>query len=438
MAAETAVSSLCDNNFIPASGDWRWRAEDSIIDSGKTGGSGWRTPAMIMACGCLVLMLSLGTRQSFGLFLPPMTFDLAWTRETFAFAIALQNLVWGVGQPFAGAIADKFGAARVIVAGGACYALGLTLMTYSTTGLAFDISAGILVGLGLSGSGFGVVMGVVGRSVPAEKRSAALGLVGAGGSFGQFALLPYGQTLITHFGWLNALLVLAATSLLIIPLAAALAGKNTAAHASDQSLTAAIHEAATHKGFRYLTASFLVCGFQTAFIMIHLPAYLVDKGLSPVEGMTALALIGFFNIIGSYGSGLLGGHYSKKNLLAWIYGIRAVAVALFIALPLSAVTVWGFAIAMGLTWLGTVPLTNGLVAHIFGVKYLSTLFSIAFLGHQIGSFLGAWYGGFMFDLTGSYTTVWIFCVVLSVVAAALCVPIDEREVVTLRVGGSGA
>ena len=386
----------------------------------------------------MVLMLSIGTRQTFGLFLPPMTFDLHWTRETFGFAIALQNIVWGLGQPFAGAIADKFGAARVIVAGGMFYALGLALMAHSTTGIAFDLSAGILVGLGLSGSGFGVVMGVVGRAAPPEKRSAALGLVGAGGSFGQFAMLPCAQGLISQFGWLNALLVLAATSLIIIPLAAALAGKNVAAHTSNQSLTAAIREAAAHKGYWFLTLSFLVCGFQTIFIMIHLPAYLVDKGMSPTDGMTALALIGFFNIVGSYACGLLGGRYSKKRLLMWLYSLRAVAIALFIALPLSTYTVWGFGIAMGVTWLGTVPLTNGLVAQIFGVKYLSTLFSIAFLGHQIGSFLGAWYGGLMYDLTGSYTTVWIFCVVLSVIAAALCVPIDERDVTALRTGEARA
>ena len=386
----------------------------------------------------MVLMLSIGTRQTFGLFLPPMTFDLHWTRETFGFAIALQNIVWGLGQPFAGAIADKFGAARVIVAGGMFYALGLALMAHSTTGIAFDLSAGILVGLGLSGSGFGVVMGVVGRAAPPEKRSAALGLVGAGGSFGQFAMLPCAQGLISQFGWLNALLVLAATSLIIIPLAAALAGKNVAAHTSTQSLTAAIREAAAHKGYWFLTLSFLVCGFQTIFIMIHLPAYLVDKGMSPTDGMTALALIGFFNIVGSYACGLLGGRYSKKRLLMWLYSLRAVAIALFIALPLSTYTVWGFGIAMGVTWLGTVPLTNGLVAQIFGVKYLSTLFSIAFLGHQVGSFLGAWYGGLMYDLTGSYTTVWIFCVVLSVIAAALCVPIDERDVTALRTGEARA
>jgi predicted MFS family arabinose efflux permease len=386
----------------------------------------------------MVLMLSIGTRQTFGLFLPPMTLDLGWTRETFGFAIALQNIVWGLGQPFAGAIADKFGAARVVVIGGIFYALGLALMAYSTTAIAFDLSAGILVGLGLSGSGFGVVMGVVGRTAPPEKRSVALGLVGAGGSFGQFAMLPYAQSLISHAGWLSALLVLAAGSAVIIPLAAALAGRNTAAHTSNQSLSAAIREAAAHKGYWFLTISFLVCGFQTIFIMIHLPAYLVDQGLSPTAGMTALALIGFFNIVGSYGCGLLGGRYSKKKLLMWLYSLRAVAIALFIALPLSTYTVWGFGITMGITWLGTVPLTNGLVAQIFGVKYLSTLFSIAFLGHQIGSFLGAWYGGLMFDLTGSYTTVWIFCVVLSVVAAALCVPIDERDVTALRVSEAGA
>src|SRR5258706_3856729 len=250
-------------------------------------------------------------------------------------------------------------------------------------------------------------------------------------------MLPYQQRLISHLGWRDALLLLALSSLLIVPLASALAGNSRAAQASDQSLAAAIHEAATHRGFWYLTVSFLVCGFQTIFIMVHLPAYLVDKGLSPTEGMTALALIGFFNIVGSYASGWLGGRFSKKNLLVWIYGIRAVAITLFISLPLSTATLWGFGIAMGITWLGTVPLTNGLVAQIFGVKYLSTLFSIAFLGHQIGSFLGAWYGGFMFDLTGSYTTGWVFFIVFNVGAAALCVSIHERQVVAPRNGRGG-
>lgn len=391
----------------------------------------WRTPAVVLACGSIILMLSLGTRQSFGLFLQPMSTDLGWGRETFAFALALQNLVWGLAQPFAGMIADKFGAARIIVVAGVLYAIGLALMACSDTGFAFNISAGILVGLGLSGSAFGVVMGVVGRAFPPEKRSMALGIVGAGGSFGQFIMLPYGQLLISQFGWFSALLILAVSSFLIAPLAAALAGNSRATGRSGQSMTAAIHEAATHRGFWYLTAAFLVCGFQTIFIMVHLPAYLVDKGMAPVQGMIALALVGFFNIVGSYLCGFLGGHFSKKYLLSWIYGIRSVAILIFIALPLSQWSTWIFAAVMGITWLGTVPLTNGLVAQIFGVKYLSTLFSISFLGHQVGSFLGAWYGGYMFDATGSYMVVWMVAVALGVLACVLCLPIDEREMASM-------
>jgi predicted MFS family arabinose efflux permease len=387
----------------------------------------WRTPAVVLACGSIILMLSLGTRQSFGLFLQPMSTDLGWGRETFAFALALQNLVWGLAQPFAGMIADKFGAARIIVAAGVLYAAGLALMAYSDTGFAFNVSAGILVGLGLSGSAFGIVMGFVGRTFPPEKRSMALGIVGAGGSFGQFIMLPYGQALISQFGWFSALLVLAVSSFLIVPLAAALAGNSRTPGRSGQSMTAAIHEAATHRGFWYLTTAFLVCGFQTIFIMVHLPAYLVDRGMAPAQGMIALALVGFFNIIGSYLCGFLGGHFSKKYLLSWIYGIRSVAILIFIALPLSQWSTWIFAAVMGITWLGTVPLTNGLVAQIFGVKYLSTLFSISFLGHQVGSFLGAWYGGYMFDATGSYMVVWMVAVALGVLACVLCLPIDERE-----------
>ncbi|MEK6594637.1 MAG: MFS transporter [Pseudomonadota bacterium] len=393
----------------------------------------WRTPTVVLACGSVILMLSLGTRQSFGLFLQPMSADLGWGRETFAFALALQNLVWGLAQPFAGMIADKFGAARIIVVAGMLYAIGLVLMAYSESGLAFNMSAGILVGLGLSGSAFGVVMGVVGRAFPPEKRSMALGIVGAGGSFGQFIMLPYGQLLISQFGWLSALLVLAVSSFLIVPLAAALAGSHRATGRSEQSMTAALREAATHRGFWYLTAAFLVCGFQTIFIMVHLPAYLVDKGMAPLQGMIALALVGFFNIVGSYLCGFLGGHYSKKYLLSWIYGIRSVAILIFIALPLSQWSTWIFAAVMGITWLGTVPLTNGLVAQIFGVKYLSTLFSISFLGHQIGSFFGAWYGGYMFDATGSYMTVWMIAVALGVLACVLCLPIDEREMAGMPV-----
>ena len=397
--------------------------------------SNWRTPAVVLVCGSIVLMLSLGTRQSFGLYLRPMSFDLGWGREVFAFAVALQNLVWGLAQPFAGMVADKFGAARVVIAGALLYALGLVLMANSESALMLDFSAGLLIGLGLSGTTFGIVMSSIGQASPPAKRSLAMGIAGAGGSFGQFVMLPYGQLLISQWGWLAALLAMAASVCLMVPLGAALAGKNPAANSTNQSLKAALHEAATHKGFWYLTLSFVVCGFQTIFIMTHLPAYLMDKGMTANQGMVALALVGLFNIFGSYLSGLLGGRYSKKYLLTWIYVVRAVIIAAYISLPLSELSTWIFAAVMGLTWLGTVPLTNGLVAQIFGVKYLSTLFSIAFLGHQLGAFAGAWYGGYMFDLTGSYMAVWLVAIGLSVVAALLCLPIDER---TLERAPAGA
>ena len=388
----------------------------------------WRSPAAVLACGSLILMLSLGTRQSFGLFMQPMTSDLGWGREVFALALGLQNLVWGVAQPFAGMIADKYGAGRVLTVSGLLYCLGLVLMATTHTPVAFGMSAGLLLGLALSGSAFGVVMGVAGRAVPPEKRSFAFGIVGTGGSFGQFIMLPYGQFLISGFGWASALLILAASAFIMVPLSAALAGVQREAPSGPRlSLSGAVREAAAHKGFWYLTTAFLVCGFQTIFIMVHLPAYLLDRGGTANDGMIALAIVGIFNIFGSYLAGVLGGHYSKKLILAWVYAVRAVAIAAFVALPLTQWSTWAFAAVMGVTWLGTVPLTNGLVAQIFGVRYLSTLFSIAFLGHQIGSFLGAWYGGYVFDATGSYMTVWLVAIGASVVAAILCLPIDERS-----------
>lgn len=388
--------------------------------------SSWRTPTVVLVCGGIILGLALGTRQSFGLFLRPISMDLGWGRETFSFAIALQNLVWGLAMPFAGAIADRFGAARVLVVGGLAYGFGLWAMAYATSPLAFDVAAGLLVGLGLACTGFGVVLGVVARAYPPEKRSVAVGIAGACGSFGQFAMLPWGQAMISHIGWLNALLVLGVTACLIVPLGAALAGRNRAAEESDQSFGAALAEAASHRGFWLLTGSFLVCGFQTIFVMTHLPAYLVDRGLSPTDGMAALATIGLFNILGSYFAGTLGARYSRKWLLAWIYAIRAVAIAIFVSTPMTTAGMYLFAAVLGVTWLATVPLTNSLVGQIFGVKYLSTLFSIAFLGHQLGAFVGAWAGGAVFDLTASYLPVWLAAIALSVVAAALCVPIDER------------
>jgi len=386
----------------------------------------WRTPAVILVCGGLILMLALGTRQSFGLFLRPMSMDLGWGRETFSFAIALQNLVWGCAMPFAGAIADRYGAGRVLVAGGLAYGAGLLAMAHATTPLGFNLAAGMLVGLGLACTGFGVVMAVVARAFPPEKRSVAVGIVGACGSFGQFAMLPGAHALISGYGWLAALLVFAFMAFIMVPLGAALAGRNAAERESDQSIGGALAEAAQHRGFWLLTASFFVCGFQTIFIMTHLPAYLVDKGLQPSEGMTALAVIGLFNIVGSYGCGALGGRYSKRLLLAWIYAIRAVAIGIFIAAPLTPAGTYLFAAVLGLTWLGTVPLTNSLVGQIFGVKFLSTLFSIAFLGHQLGAFIGAWAGGAVFDATNSYLPVWAAAIALSVLAAALCIPINER------------
>jgi MFS family permease len=386
----------------------------------------WRTSTVILVCGGLILMLALGTRQSFGLFLRPMSLDLGWGREAFSFAIALQNLVWGCAMPFAGAIADRYGAGRVLAAGGLAYGVGLVAMAHSTTPLGFNLAAGLLVGLGLACTGFGVVMAVVARAFPPEKRSLAVGIAGACGSFGQFAMLPWGQALISGFGWLNALLVFAVMAFIMVPLGAALAGRNAAQHETDQSIGAALSEAAQHRGFWLLTASFFVCGFQTIFIMTHLPAYLVDRGLSATQGMAALAVIGLFNIVGSYGCGALGGRYSKRLILAWIYAIRAVAIGVFVAAPLTSAGTYLFAAVLGLTWLGTVPLTNSLVGQIFGVKYLSTLFSIAFLGHQLGAFAGAWAGGAVFDLTQSYQPVWLAAIALSVLAAALCVPINER------------
>jgi MFS family permease len=390
--------------------------------------SGWHSPAVILACGGLILMLALGTRQSFGLFLRPMSLDLGWGREVFSFAIALQNLVWGLAMPFAGAIADRYGAARVLIAGGAAYGAGLLAMAHAADPLAFDLAAGLLVGAGLACTGFGVVLAVVARAFPAEKRSLAVGIAGACGSFGQFAMLPWAQALISAYGWLSAFVVLGATAFLMIPLGAALAGRNPAAHESDQSIGAALAEAMAHRGFWLLTASFFVCGFQTIFVMTHLPAYLVDRGLTASQGMAALATVGLFNILGSYGAGALGAHYSKRLLLAWLYATRAVAIAVFLAAPLSPAGTYLFAAVLGLTWLATVPLTNSLVGQIFGLKYLSTLFSIAFLGHQAGAFLGAWAGGAAFDLTGSYLPVWLAAIALSVLATAFCIPIDERSI----------
>lgn len=393
--------------------------------------SNWRTPAVILLCSGLALTLSLGVRHNFGLYLQPMTLDLGWSRQTFALAIAIQNLVYGLAQPFTGMIADKYGAARVLIGGTILYAVGLVLMSLSTTGWEFSLSAGLMVGVGLSCSGFSIVYGVVGRAFPPEKRTVALGVVGAAGSFGQFVMLPFGQTLINHLGWQHAFLVLALTVLLIVPLSAALV-ENKKAQARDvhkQSIPEALREALSHKGYLLLCSGYLVCGFQLMFISVHFPAYLIDQRMTPETGMTALALIGLFNIFGSYLWGWLGSRHTKKNVLSTLYFTRAVAIALFISAPVSPLTVYLFGATIGFLWLGTVPVTNGLIAHIFGVRYLSTLGGIAFLFHQVGSFLGVFIGGYLFDTTGSYNLMWILTIGMGVAAALINWPIDERQIV---------
>ena len=378
-----------------------------------------------MACGALILTLAMGVRHTGGLFLQPMTLDQGWSRELFSFSIALQNLLWGLFQPFAGAFADRHGAGRTLVGGALLYIVGLVVMAHADTALGLNVGAGLLVGMGLSGTTFSVVLGVIGRMAAPEKRSMALGLASAGGSFGQFAVLPVGQGLISMVGWQDALLWLALGIALIIPLAAAVTGTSDRSTGVQQSLREALGEAMRTPSFHYLFWSFFVCGFQTAFIMLHLPAFVVDSGMSANIGMTAVALIGLFNIFGSFLSGWLGGCYSKKWLLAWIYALRIVAILALLLFPLSQLTLHVFAAVMGLLWLGTVPLTSGLVGHIFGLRYMGMLYGIVFLGHQIGGFLGAWLGGRIFDLSGSYLMAWWLSIALSVMAAALSLPVRE-------------
>lgn len=391
--------------------------------------SQWRTPLIIMIAGCIILTLSMGVRHTAGLFLQPMTMDHGWSRETFSFAIALQNLVWGLASPFAGALADRHGAGRTVLGAAVLYVIGLVLMSQAASPLAFDLSAGVLIGLGLSGTTFAVIMGVIGRHTSPEKRSLALGIASAGGSFGQFAVLPIGQALISAYGWQSALVLLAAGVGLIAPLAYALADGHKPAANSGQSIAEALREASGQRSFHYLFWSYFVCGFQTAFIMLHLPSFLVDGGLTANVGMTAVALIGLFNIFGCFFFGWAGGWRSKKNLLVLIYAARAVVILVFMLIPLSTASAWLFAAAMGLLWLGTVPLTNGLVAQIFGLRYMSMLTGVVFLGHQLGSFLGAWLGGRIFDETGSYGMAWTIAIVLSVLAALCSWPINERPLI---------
>jgi predicted MFS family arabinose efflux permease len=385
----------------------------------------------VLLCGAAVVTLSMGIRHGFGLFLQPLTMDRGWSRETFAFALAVQNLVWGLFGPLAGMVADRHGAFRVLLVGGLLYAGGLVLMALSTSGLAFTGSAGLMLGMAQAGTTYAIVFGVIARNVVPEKRSWAMGMAAAAGSFGQFLMVPVENWLIGGWGWQNALFVLGLMALMILPLAFGLREPAMASGsgAPKQSVRAALREAFGHGGFRLLTAGYFVCGFQVVFIGVHMPAYLKDHGMDPGVATVALALIGLFNIFGTYIAGSLGQRLSKPRMLSAIYLLRSLVIVIFIGLPLTPWSVYLFAAAMGLLWLSTVPLTNAAVAQIFGVQYMSMLGGIVFLNHQLGSFLGAWLGGKLYESTGSYDIVWWIAVALGVFAAVVNWPVRETPIV---------
>ena len=385
----------------------------------------------VVLCGGTVLGLVLGVRHSLGLFLTPISVELDLGRGTFALGLGLMNLVWGLVAPFAGALADRHGAGRVVAAGGLCYAAGLVLLTVSGDGGQL-LLGGILIGLGLSGGGFSVVLGAVGRAAPPERRSTALGLVTMGGSVGQFVALPFMHATIDGLGWAGSLVVAAAMMLVMVPLAGGLAGRPVAA-VGGQTLREALAEARGERGFWLLNAGFLVCGFHLAFIGVHLPSYLADQGFAPWLAATGLTLVGLFNAIGTYACGALGERYSKKSLLSLLYLARAAIFIALLLVPLTQTSVLIFSVAIGLLWLGTVPLTSGLVATIFGTTYLSTLFGAVFLSHQVGGFFGAWLGGHVYDIVGAYDVMWWINVVLALLSAALHWPIPERPTDRLAV-----
>jgi predicted MFS family arabinose efflux permease len=386
-----------------------------------------------IAAAALIVTVAMGVRQSFGLFLRPVSMDLEIGRQAFGMAIALNNLLFGLAQPFVGAYADRHGSGRVVAVGAVIYAAGLALTTAIGSALGLNLTLGLLVGLAMSGTTFVVVLGAVGRVVPPERRSLAFGLVTAGGSLGQFLVVPAAQGALSALDWKGAMLALAAFALVMIALAFGVSGRPApraaAGDESAASLSAALREASRSPSFWLLNAGFFVCGFHIAFVGTHLPAYLRDNGLGDGVGAAALALIGLFNIAGSWLWGAWGGRWPKKSLLSLLYASRAAAIVVFLVAPLSPATVLVFASAFGFLWLGTVPLTSGIVAQVWGVRYLSTLYGIVFLSHQVGSFLGAWLAGLAFDLTGSYQSVWLASIALGLFAAAIHWPIDERPLV---------
>ncbi|KAA3620748.1 MAG: MFS transporter [Proteobacteria bacterium] len=396
--------------------------------------SAWRTPVLVLTAGCIIAAIGFGIRSSFGLFLEPVTVARGWERETFALAMAIQNLLWGIGLPFAGALADRFGPLVVLAIGTLMYAAGVWGMTASPDPLLFQFTAGVLSGTGIAFTAFSLVMASMVRVVGPERRTLVLGLGTAAGSFGQVVFSPLSQGFIVAFGWSTALLWLAGIALIILPLALLLPNDPSLAEdpSARQSLGEALGEAFGHRGYILLTIGFFVCGFHVAFITVHFPAYVVDIGLDPAVGAWSIALVGLFNIVGSFLSGYFGQRYSMKLGLSGIYFARAVLILWLLMSAKDAATIYLFAGAMGVLWLSTVPLTTGIVAQVFGVRYMATLFGIVFLSHQVGSFLGVWLGGVIYDRTGSYDGMWWAGVVLGLLAALVHLPIDEAPLARLR------
>lgn len=384
-----------------------------------------RTPMMVLVCGCVIMCISFGIRAGFGLFMQPISLEHGWGREVFSFSIALQNLMWGALGAVAGGFADRYGPGRVIACGTIAYILGLIGLATIDTPWLLHVNSSLFLGGALGGTSFGIILAVIGRTVAPEQRSLYMGIATAAGSFGQFLLLPLTQTLIASFGWHNALFALAAIAALILPLTLALAGRPDAGVQSTQSLGEALHEAMREKGFHLLFWGYFVCGFHIAMMTVHLPSFVTDQGLKAEQGMTALALIGLFNVIGTLGAGVLGGRFSKKYLLSTIYIIRAGLISMLVFLPLTQATLYTFACGIGLLWLSTVPLTNGLVGQIFGMRYAAMLASVVFFGHQIGSFIGVWLAGYLYDTTGSYSGAFMISIGLGVFAAIVNLPVNE-------------
>jgi MFS family permease len=385
----------------------------------------------VLLCGAAIVTLSMGVRHGFGLWLQPITQAQNWTRENFALAMAIQNLAWGFFSIFSGMMADRFGAFRVILVGALLYALGLVGMAYSTSILAFSLTTGVLIGIAQAGTTYPVIYGVIGRNVSAEKRSWAMGVAAAAGSFGQFLMVPVEGFLITNFGWQEALVWLTLAMLIAVPMAIGLREPNfgnSHAKAREQSIFQALREAFAYRSFQLLMAGFFVCGFQVVFIAVHMPSYLKDNGLSPEVASIALALIGLFNVFGTYIAGSLGQRLAKRKILAVIYFSRSVAIALFLLAPLTPWTVYIFTAVMGLLWLSTVPPTNAVIAQIFGISHFSMLSGFVFFSHQIGSFLGVWLGGYLYDKTGSYDIVWYISIALGVLATLVNLPVKETAI----------